>query len=320
MGSRLAGEEEVETWRREGWVLLEGLVATEEIDGAADDLGLVFPSNEEFHADPEAVTERWQGRPARPEEPYVWPEDGPGFRPDQHSWMAAFPFPGGGRLNRLCVHPSIVDFAERALGSPDIRLYQAHATAKYSGLTNYEQPMHTDRNHSWIPAGSQAPWWNLETFLYLSDVTENENPTRLVSLRHSAGFVSPWEVVLPGMEGDKLYEFEQPAPGVRGSLLAYRSDVYHRGAPFGAPGTARVTVALAFKQAGIEWIGYDQQQSRSTGPAWTNFVEGSTPRELELFGFPPPGHDVWSEALLERTALRYPGLDLGPWHRALGSG
>ncbi len=45
MGSRLAGEEEVETWRREGWVLLEGLVATEEIDGAADDLGLVFPSN-----------------------------------------------------------------------------------------------------------------------------------------------------------------------------------------------------------------------------------------------------------------------------------
>ena len=67
-------------------------------------------------------------------------------------------------LNRLCVHPSIVDFAERALGSTDIRLYQAGASAKYAGVTNYEQPMHIDRNHPWLPPGSESPWWNLEGF------------------------------------------------------------------------------------------------------------------------------------------------------------
>jgi hypothetical protein len=314
----LATDVEVETWREEGWILLDGLVGTDEIDAASDDLRLLFPSSEEYHADPEGVTERWKGRPVKAKEEYVWPEEGVGFRAEQHAWNAVFPFSGSGALNRLFVHPSIVDFAERALGSTDIRLYQAQASAKYSGSTNFEQPMHVDRNHSWIPAGTESPWWNLQGFLYLSDVTEAANPTRLVPLAQSAHVTSPYGVVLPEWDLD-LYRAERPTPGVRGSYLAYRANVYHRGAPFGAPGTVRFTAGTAFKHAGQDWIGYDQQQSRSTGPEWTTFVEGSTPRELELFGFPPPGHPVWDAALLESTALRYPGLDLDPWRARLGA-
>lgn len=322
MSSRLATEAEVTTWCEEGWVLLEGLVGVEEIDAASEDLGRLFPSSEEYHADPKGVTERWKGRPAKPKEDFVWPKEGPGFRPEQQRWMGAFPFEGSGALNRLCVHPSIVDFAERALETTDIRLYQAHASAKYSGLTNYEQPMHIDRNHSWLPAGSASPWWNLEGFLYLSDVAESDNPTRLVSARESADLISTshiaskYGVVLPDTNPE-LYAAERRAAGGRGSYLAYRSDVFHRGAPFGSSETARFLVALAFKHAGQDWIGYDQQQSRSTGPDWTRFVGGSTPRELELFGFPPPGHPIWNQALIEKTALRYPELDLGPWSASL---
>jgi len=318
-GARLATDAEVATWRDHGWVLLEGLVGTEEIDAAAEDLRAVFPTREDFHADPEGVTERWKGHPVAPKEDYVWPEDGPGFRPAQQRWMATFPFAGSGVLNRLCVHGSIVDFAERALDTPDIRLYQAHANAKYAGVTNYEQPMHTDRNHSWLPAIGAAPWWNLEGFLYLSDVTEDENPTLLTSVRDSASITSPFHVTMPGMDPG-AYAAERPAPGVRGSYLAYRSDTWHRGAAFATPGTARFLAALAFKRADHEWIGYDTQQSRSTGPEWTAFAEQCSPRELALFGFPPPGHRIWSTALLDETAQRYPKLDLAPWRAALASG
>ena len=197
MSSRLATDAEVATWRDEGWVLLEGLVGTEEIDALTDDLRQIFPSAEEHQADPEGVYERWKGRPKEPEEAFVWPDEGPGFRPAQQRWGAAFPFPGSGALNRICVHPSIVDFAERALDNEDIRLYQAHASAKYAGVTNYEQPMHLDRNHSWLPAASESPWWNLEGFLYLTDVTEDDNPTRLVSVRDTEHIDNPYGVLMP---------------------------------------------------------------------------------------------------------------------------
>ncbi len=273
MSSRLATEAEITTWREQGWILLEGLVGREEIDAAADDLRLLFPSSEEYHADPEGVTERRQGHPAQPEPDYVWPDEGVGFRPEQQRWGGLFPFSGSGTLNRLYVHPSIVDFAERALGGTDIRLYQAQASAKYSGLTNYEQPMHVDRNHSWLPAGHEAPWWNLQGFLYLSDVLESDNPTRLVPVDRSAHVTSPYGVVMPDMD-PQLYADERAVPGVRGSYLAYRSDVFHRGAPFGSPGTARFTAGIAFKHAQQDWIGYDQQQSRSTGPEWTDLRRG----------------------------------------------
>ncbi len=316
MSSRQATDDEVKTWREDGWVLVDGLVGTEEIDALREDLREIFPSAHDVHADPEGVYERWKGHPKESEEIFVWPDEGPGFRPAQQRWMAAFPFPGTGALNRMCVHPSIVDFAERALGSGDIRLYQAHASAKYAGVTNYEQPMHVDRNHSWLPAGSEAPWWNLEGFLYLTDVTEDDNPTRLVSVRATSHVDNPYGVVMP--KGDpEVYAAERPAPGVRGSYLAYRSDCYHRGAPFGSGTGARIVVAVAFKHAAVDWINYDTQQNRSTSIEWTVFAEGSTPRELELFGWPPPGHPVWTERLLDQTQERYPALDLGPWRAAL---
>jgi hypothetical protein len=315
--SRRATDAEVTTWREEGWVLLEGLVGADEIDALSEDLRTLFPSPGELHADPEGVTERWLGRPKPPDEAFVWPDEGPGFRPAQQRWGATFPFPGSGALNRLCVHPSVVDFAERALEGTDIRLYQAHASAKYAGVTNYEQPIHIDRNHSWLPPGSEAPWWNLEGFLYLSDVTEDDNPTRLVSLSDTGHIESPYGVVMPNMEPG-VYLAERPAPGVRGSFLAYRSECWHRGAPFGSGEGARFLAAIAFKRAEAEWINYDVQQSRSTGLEWTAFVEGATPRELALFGWPPPGHAVWTEKLLDQTARRYPALDLSPWREAFG--
>ena len=312
MPSRLATDAEVATWRDHGWILLEGLIGTDEIDKASGDLHQLFPTAEEYHSDPEGVTLRWRGSQSDPEEEYIWPDEGPGFRAEQHRWMGAFPFGGSGTLNRLCVHPSVVDFAERALGSSDIRLYQSAASAKYAGLTNYEQPMHTDRNHSWLPAGDESPWWNLEGFLYLSDVSDADNPTRLVSVQDSVHVKVNHPIVMPDKDPG-LYEAERRASGVRGSYLAYRSDVFHRGAPFGSTGTARFLLALAFKCAGQDWIGYDQAQSRSTDPEWTEFAEHSTPRELELFGFPPPGHPIWNEALIEKVAVRYPKLDLDPW-------
>jgi hypothetical protein len=315
MSGRWARDDEVNAWRTDGWALLDGLVGADIIDEAAEELREVFPTAEQYHASPAAVTESWLGRPPPRRESYVWPSDGPGFRPEQHQWRSEFPFPGNGALNRLCVHPSIVDFAERALETSDLRLYQAQVSAKYAGATNYEQPMHTDRNHSWLPAVA-APWWHVESFLYLCDVHEGNAPTHLVSLKDSEGRATTVPLVMPKGDPD-LYAAERPAPGPRGSLLAYRPDVFHRGVDLTEPGSARFLLNISFKVAGHDWIGYHTSQSRSTSPHWTHFVERSTPRELALLGFPLPGHPIWSTSLIAETAERYPKLDLTPWRDAL---
>jgi hypothetical protein len=256
------------------------------------------------------------GVPPAPRDEYVWPADGPGFRPEQHRWRGEFPFPGSGALNRLCVHPSIVDFMTRALGTDDLRCYQAQLTAKYNGFTNYEQPLHTDRNHSWLPARMDAPWAHVESFLYLSDVDDGCAPTHVVSVRDAGDRPTTVPLVWPDRDPE-LYALERPARGPRGSLLTYRSDVFHRAVDLTAPGGARYLLNVSYKTAGHDWIGFHSMQSRSTSPHWARFVETSTPRELELWGFPPPGHAIWDGALLDATAQRYPKLDLTPWRAAL---
>jgi hypothetical protein len=313
--SRIARDDEVAAWRDDGWVLLRGLVAPAEIDAAVADLRHVFPEPERFHADPEShrppgrsTAELRRGHPE-------YPETGPAFRPEQHRFSSEFPFHGRGLLSRLTVHPSIVDFVERALGTHELRVYQAQVSAKYAGDANFEQPMHTDRNHSWLPPRCEPPWWHVESFLYLSDVEADTAPTHLVRRADAAGR-SPNDVVMPSEDPD-LYAHEHAATGPRGSLLAYRPDVFHRGVDLARPGGHRFLLNVSYKVAGQDWVGYHAFQSRVSYPAWATFVAEATPRELELFGFPPPGHPVWTRALLEATVEKYPGLDAGPWVRAL---
>jgi hypothetical protein len=318
MSARFARDDEVTAWREDGWVLLDGLVGTDEIDAATVDLREVFPTPEQYHADPIGETQKWLGRPPPARESYVWPPRGPGFRPEQHRWQSQFPLPGSGTLNRLFVHPAIVDFVNRALQTTDLRLYQTQILAKYTGDTNYEQPMHTDRNHSFLPPLTDPPWLHVEAFLYLSDVRGGTAPTHLVSLRESARRPPTVPLIMPDADPE-LYAAERPATGVRGSLLAYRPDVFHRAVDLTAPGGARFLLNVSFKPAGEDWIGYHAIQSRATSPDWVAFVEASTWSELALFGFPPPGHPIWDTALIEATARRYPNLDVTPWRVVLGS-
>jgi hypothetical protein len=116
----------------------------------------------------------------------------------------------------------------------------------------------------------------------LSDVPEDHGPTHIVPLPVTAG-----------------------APALpHGYLRPQRPEFYARHGSAPTPATSTPTTN------GPAAIRGETTPSTRTG---TPFAEQATARQLQLFGFPPPGHPYWTPQTLRDLAVRYPGLDTSPW-------
>ena len=292
-----------ERWQRDGWALIDSLVPSEVVKTARTEIG-----ENAAVANSATNPSRQRRKPA--------PDDELAFRSEQFSGTSQFPYPDAPNINRLFVRPELVDFAERALGTRDIRIYQSRVWSKHAGRANYEQPLHRDLNHSLVPTRSEPGWWHLECFLYLTDVDEGSGAPKLVP--RSAVDEPPIDRrSMSRSEAPELYAAEVSAVGSAGSLLAYRSDVWHRGVDITRPGAERHVLVVAFKPAGTDWIGYDPHPPLAVNEDFIRFAETCTPRELALFGVPEPGHPYWTVDMVEEMQRAYPGLDLSPWQAAL---
>ena len=79
------------------------------------------------------------------------------------------------------MHPDLVDAAERYLRTTELHLYKVELWAKYAGAVDYDQPLHRDYgSHSLVVPRAEPRYQQLTTFVYLSDVTEEDGPTRIV--------------------------------------------------------------------------------------------------------------------------------------------
>jgi len=279
-------------WQQEGWALVEGLIPTEDIDAVADELARLY--RDDTFDDYNRASRYGDGTP-----------NGKQFRGTQFDGMRGFPQHGCRRLNDLFVHPRLLEFARHALQDDDLRIYQAAVWGKWAGAVNYEQPIHQDGNHSLIPARMEPGYWHLELFLFLSDVDEDCAPPRLVPRSKS------------NVPYDELYEHEVVATAKRGALLAYRSDVWHRGTDFGRADASRFVLVEGFRPAAAEWFSYDAFGRLGNNGIFAKFVRGKTPEELALFSIPRPGHPFWNAAAVEAFEQKYPGLDVSPWRDAL---
>ncbi len=118
-------------WHTDGWCLLEDVFSATEIVAASEAVAAVFPSVEAARAAKDspdgAETVRWDVK------------------------KPVFPFESMA-LNRLFVHDALIDLAQDLLGTEQVRLYQAMASAKFSdGHPDYEQLLHVDYgNHTLV--------------------------------------------------------------------------------------------------------------------------------------------------------------------------
>lgn len=284
-------------WEEDGFVVLPSVLAAEDLAAAVAELPSMYPTADEFHDDLDP------SRNAR-------------FRDDQFGGIDEFPW-SGVELNLMAVHPKVVTVAEALLGTTDLRLYSAESWAKYGGATDYDQPHHRDfLNHTLLVPTRAPAYRQCELFVYLSDVPEEMGPPHLVPRRFTrdAALLPNWRdrSVAP-----ELYEHEVSGAGPAGTIVAYSIDTIHRGTNMVAPRGARYTLHVNFRPAAAEWYDRHPWAGRSNLRAWREFVGRASVRQLELFGFPPPGHGFWTAETVAGVAERYPGLDVTPWREAL---
>jgi len=303
----MVSREAVEGFEHDGFVVLPGYLSAEDIGAAVGELPVVFPRADEFHDDAD---------PARNER----------FR-DEFGGIVDFPF-GAPELSLLAVHPRLIDLAEDLLGAGDLRVYSIEAWAKYSGAADYDQPHHRDYlNHSLVVPAPDQPPAQVEMFVYLTDVPAGMGPPSYVPIRHTARLPAlpnwyPREAGVidaehPGwVSGEAspgLYDVEVAAAGPAGTVVAYRLETFHRGTALRADRGARFTIHVNFRRADADWITRRGWTDTATTDGWHAFVVRASPRQLRVFGFPPPGDPYWSPQTLDGLGRRYPGIDTTPW-------
>lgn len=162
------------------------------------------------------------------------------LRPEHWDEMHADPrgYGGGRHLDRyLCIfnrdpywlqfldRPGFIDLAEAALGH-DCHVIGLTAWRSHPGFRG--EPLHVDYLPLTWPAGAlpdavQIPMYVLTVHFYLSDITADLAPTRIVPRSHRAG-----RMPADG-EGDWNGVAALPVLARTGDALVFRSDVWHAG-------------------------------------------------------------------------------------------
>ncbi|WP_165950551.1 phytanoyl-CoA dioxygenase family protein [Actinomadura sp. GC306] len=294
----------VSGWEADGFLVLPAFLPADELRAAMDELELMFPSAAGFHDGTYPRAGRFVG--------------------DEFAGIDTFPF-AGTAISLLAAHSRILDLAKLLLDDRDVLIHSAEALAKYTGACNYDQDLHRDYlNHTLLVPSTAPAFRQVEVFVFLDDVAEELGPPHFVSRRFTGGLpaVPNW-FLRPGRKGGdrfvddsgspELYAAEVSGAGPAGTVIAFEAGTFHRGTRLTKPRGARYSLHLGFRRSGLHWGQRTGWAARGFERAWVDFVHRATPRQLQAFGFPPPGHPYWTPETLAGMAVRYPELDLAPW-------
>jgi hypothetical protein len=279
-----------EIWDQ-GYTLLEGFLDSETLAEAQGALWSVFPEPGAYFADPSKH---------------------PAYAKSQFAGVKLFPYPAWG-LNRVAVYPDLIDAAERFLEAADIEIYKIELWGKYAGAINYDQMHHRDfGNHTLVVPSLDRRHAQMTTFILLSDVTEADGPTKVVPLKHTRELP-----LVPAQQPfGAFFDQEVSVTGPAGSLFVYKTDVLHRGSNFIGQDRSRFMMLVDLQARGWRWNGKMSWPDHADRPGFKEAMVNMTPRQRDLFGWPPVGSDYWTAQTLRDVAARYPGMDITPYDAA----
>ncbi len=297
-------DKQVREWTEEGAVLLDDFLTPDEISPCYEDMRMLYGDK----APAQSVTRQ---------------DDHAGqvgaFHLDQFRNNEDMPFNCSPALNLLGLHPALIEMAKAALGTDDVRLYQSHTWAKYTGAADYEQPFHCDFKNHTLTVPSEEPLGRTINFMiYITDVTEAHGAISYVPLSSSDPITGPNRAMFLDTDletQNRLQAAERRGIGKAGSIFAYGIDVYHRGMNLTEPGGKRYTLTASYKAAGNDMIGWSAWPHAFLKP-WYLIINHASPEQLACLGIPRPGDPFWTERTLERAQLRWPDWDMSAYRSA----
>src|SRR5690606_12207232 len=113
----------VEQWREEGFVVLERFFEPREYEPVLADFEALY--RDAGKGDGVGAPLRLEGDAARDR------------RGMQFKNIHVLPYDGSSAINLISLHPELIAFARALLGVDEVRLYQSHSWAKYTGEADY---------------------------------------------------------------------------------------------------------------------------------------------------------------------------------------
>jgi ectoine hydroxylase-related dioxygenase (phytanoyl-CoA dioxygenase family) len=298
---REVDQEDIEHWRRHGYVIVESFLGEEELEAARSNLHRYLPDWDEY-SERAPLFKNMAGGSTRTAPGWVRYE---------------FPYVGDA-LNHVAVHPFLVSFVEHIVGHGNLALSHGAIVGKYAGRADYDQQLHEDYTNTTLAfPGSGTDLIDVPMIVYYTDVTVDLGPTYVVSTELTKCLPPTGRRFYARDEYPELYAAEKPATMPAGSALIYSMRTAHRGSAMTAAEGVRFSQFVAFHTAGPRWLGSDSFQRLGDLPEMHRFVTNATPRQREMLGFPAPGDRYWTEETLAGVAARYPGMDMSPYKAAV---
>lgn len=238
-------------------------------------------------------------------------------RARQFKNIHVLPYQGSSAINLISLHPELIAFARALLGAGDVRLYQSHTWAKYTGEADYDQEFHCDYgNHTLLVPADDPALRTVDFILYFTDVTKEHGALRYVTKPDVLAALGRPALSAHGDEEQAaLHERERAVEVPAGSLVAHGIDTIHRGSNLTAPNGRRFSMTVGYKAAGNDLIGFHVWQASHNRP-WHNIFNHASPEQLACLGIPKPGDPFWTRRTLELAQSRWPGWDMREYFAA----
>jgi ectoine hydroxylase-related dioxygenase (phytanoyl-CoA dioxygenase family) len=289
----------IEQWREEGFVVIERFFDERECEPVVQDFELLY--RDAGKGDRVGSALQLKGDDAR------------SSRALQFKNIHVLPYDASSAINLISLHPELIAFARALLGVGDVRLYQSHTWAKYTGEADYEQDFHCDYgNHTLLVPADDPAQRTVDFVIYLTDVTKEHGALRYVTKPDVLAALGRPVISPTEKEQEALRKMERAVVVPAGSLVAHGIDTMHRGSNLTAPDGRRFSLTVGYKAAGSDQIGFHVWQATRNRP-WHMVFDHATPEQLACLGIPKPGDSFWTQRTLELTQSRWPNWNMAEY-------